>query len=306
MIDWPQPSKGDVQEFFCTGGVWQTWTKPKGVDMVMIFCVGSGASGGGGLTGAAGSARGGGGGGGGGGAARLLVPAILIPDALYIQVGVGGASVGAGTLGNPGKSSFVAFAPLSAFNAVNQLLDSDNAAALGGAAGTSAGSNAGGAGATVALQGGAVLLVLGLFQAIAGGAGSASGAIAGANGAVGVQIQWQTTTNSLSLGGVGGGTVGTNNTDFAGGQFLSNGTPIIFPTIAGGLAGGGAGQPGQLFPKPFRVCGGTGGGTFGTGVVVGGRGGEGAIGCGGGGGGGGVTGGAGGRGGDGYVLIVSW
>jgi hypothetical protein len=306
MINWPQPSKGNVQEFFCTGGVWQTWTKPRGVDMVMILCVGSGASGGGGLTNSAGTARGGGGGGGGGGFSRLLIPALLVPDVLFVQPGVGGASVGAGTLGNSGNSSIIAVSPQGAFSASNYLLVSNNSVAVGGAAGTAAGSNAGGNGATVFVSSVGVFANVGMFQAVAGGAGSASGAISGANGAIGVQIQWQASGNSVSLGGCGGGTVGSNNTDFAGGQFLGNGTPIIFPTIAGGAAGGGAGQPGQLFQKPFRVSGGTGGGTFGTGVVVGGRGGDGVIGCGGGGGGGGVTGGAGGRGGDGYVLIVSW
>src|SRR5262245_26334087 len=142
MFNWPNPSKGDVQEFFATGGVWQTWFKPRGADMVSMLCIGSGASGGGGLTATAGNARGGGGGGGCSGMSRLIIPAMLLPDSLYVQVGVGGASVGAGTLGNPGAVSFVSIIPAS--NGTNIVLYSGAAAALGGAAGTAAGNNAGG------------------------------------------------------------------------------------------------------------------------------------------------------------------
>src|ERR1041385_3769926 len=92
MLNWPLPSKGNRQEFFCTGGVWQPWNKPRGVDMVFIYCLGSGAGGGAGLTGASGTSRGGGGGGGSAASTRLLIPAALIPDQLYVQVPAGGAA----------------------------------------------------------------------------------------------------------------------------------------------------------------------------------------------------------------------
>src|SRR5207248_10669435 len=100
---WPRSSKGDFQEFLGVGTTtWQTWTKPRGVDMALIFCIGAGASGGGGLTGGPGTSRGGGGGGGGGGVTRLLVRAFWWPERLYIHVGLVGAAVGAGPLGNSG------------------------------------------------------------------------------------------------------------------------------------------------------------------------------------------------------------
>ena len=75
------------------------------------------------------------------------------------------------------------------------------------------------------------------------------------------------------------------------------------PTLAGGIAGGGIGAAGYELWLPPTFCGGTGGGSFNTGV--GGAGGAGARGSGGGGGGAGVTAGIGGRGGDGFVLITA-
>ena len=301
MIPWPIPSKGNVQEFFCTGAVWHTWTKPKGADMAFILCIGGGASGGGGLTAAAGSARGGGGGGGASGITRIFLPVLFLPDILYVQVGSGGASVGAGTLGNPGAISYVSL--IQSTNSSATIITSGNAAAAGGAAGTSAGSNAGGNGGTAFSNANAYHVMFGIFTAIAGQNGSASGAISGANGAAGVAITWANASTCL-CGGSGGGTVGTNNTDFAGGAI--NGIANLFPTINGGVAAQGAGNNGSEFEKPLRCGGGSGGGTGGAAGLVGGRGGDGALGCGGGGGGGGTTGGSSGRGGDGYVAIISW
>ena len=68
-----------------TSGTWQTWTKPRGITMVFMPPIGGAGGGGGGFSAAAGNARGGGGGGGGGNPTRLLVPAFVIPDLLYVQ-----------------------------------------------------------------------------------------------------------------------------------------------------------------------------------------------------------------------------
>jgi hypothetical protein len=105
------------------------------------------------------------------------------------------------------------------------------------------------------------------------------------------------------FGGCGG--AGTTSTDFAGGAFTAIGDS---PSLAGGLATGGAGLDGYTLSAnglwmPFLYAPGTGGGSNNAGT--GGKGGNGGLGCGGGGGGAGVTGGAGGNGGDGMVVIVA-
>jgi len=309
MINWPAAARGDFQEFLpiaAVGGASDarlTWLKPQGVQMVYILCIGAGGSGGGGLTGAAGTARGGGGGGGSGAVSRLLIPAMLLPDVLSVIPGTGGASAAAGGAGNTGIASYVILA--SGTNAPGYIISA--AGGLGGIAGTAAGSNAGGAAAAILSLATAAIGNLGLLVSIAGSAGSASGAIAGAVGAAGVALLWNNGTGPPICGGAGGGTVGTNNANFAGGDITASGIGPLggYPTIPGGLAAGGAGNPGMLLTKPWRSGGGSGGGTNGA-AGVGGRGGNGNIGSGGGGGGGGVTGGASGRGGNGYVAFWSW
>lgn len=301
MFNWPRQSRADIQEFFCTGGVWQTWTKPRGVDMVMMFCVGAGGGGGAGLSANSGNPRGGGGGGSGSSIVRALFPIMLLPDVLYIQVGTGGAGgASSGSAGAVGGVTYVSAAP----NVAPAFLFAvaPNGTAPGGAAGTAAGSNAGGSGPGSASAAQMLLVSAGLFVAIAGSAGGASGAISGANGAVGGAIS-AFAINQVCAGS-GGGTVGTNDANFAGGN-LNASTSLIPSTISGGAAGGGKGPSGWTSKKPWFSTGGLGGGTNGA-SGVGGAGGDGAIGSGGGGGGGGVTGGAGGSGGPGYVLIVSW
>ena len=137
-----------------------------------------------------------------------------------------------------------------------------------------------------------------MFSTFAGQNGSASGAI----GSAGVNIQLGTNALFVS-GGAGGGSVSATNVDVPGGSVLGS---LPAPTLAGGLAGGGAGNSGYILEgRPFVTPGGSGGGTNGA-AGVGGRGGNGAIGSGGGGGGGGVTGGLGGNGGPGMILITWW
>lgn len=300
ILHLPGPNvDGGPQVFRALGSSdWQSWRKPRGAKLIYIFTLGPGAGGGGGCTGAAATARGGGGGGGAGGFAQLMLPAYAIPDQLFVSVGVGGAGGAAGAAGSAGGNSIVSTQPTSMTG--TNVLASHGSVAAGGGAGTAAAAGTAGAGATAI--GRYPWNAMGQFSASAGVAGSAGGA---QTGAVGANL-----TNSLIVcGGLGGGGVGTANTDFAGGQFLTAGG--IVPTLPGGTAGGGAGRDGfevrpsgMYAPIGFVALPGTGGGTAGA-AGTGGKGGLGGLGCGGGGGGGGVTGGAGGRGGDGLVIIMA-
>ena len=86
---------------FTTPGTF-TWNKPGNISTVHIFCQGAGGGGAGGQTGIAGTNRSGGGGGGGGSTTRVMVPAVALPNTLWITVGSGGAG-GAASLGNGGS-----------------------------------------------------------------------------------------------------------------------------------------------------------------------------------------------------------
>lgn len=288
----------------------QVWHKPRTARMIYIFALSSGGGGGAGLTGAAGSSRGGGGGGGAGAATTLLIPADFIPDRLYVLPGAGGAGgSGSGVAGSGGAQTFVSFdAVATAGISAALLLTAANGQAGGGAAGTSGGANSGGAVATAWTTANSsqwVQATGGVLQFFVDTGTSPSGTISGANGGVGAG------PNMWSLArwghGCGGASVGTNNTDFAGGAYGTSGGGII-PALQGGAAGGGRGCDGYNLTDPYlMLTGGSGGGSFGSGGgSVGGAGGNGGNGCGGGGGGGGVTGGKGGNGGDGLVIIVCW
>jgi len=298
----PAPTNGDSQIFTTPSTVnnvqWMTWRKPRGVSMVNIFCIGGGGGGGGGFTGIAGSARGGGGGGGSSGVTRVLVPASLLPDVLYIQVGAGGTGVGSGGgAASNGVLSYVAIFPNNA--AVNVIAVSGLTPASGGGTGTAAAVGGGGAASGSALIGIMPLAGLGFFNFIVGQSGVAGGAVTGGNGVA----QAIPITSAVCTGGSGG--AGTTAVDFAGGAFtaipnsyLSEQRPA---TPATGSFDGSGGV--QLW-KPFFSFGGVGGSS--SNVGIGGYGGNGARGAGGGGGGGGTTGGKGGEGGDGIVIITCW
>lgn len=281
------------------GTPWSKAQASRGAMMAFIFVIGGGGSGGGGRTGATATARGGGGGGGCAAQAWWMGPLFSLPEDLVVRVGQGGLSVAANTAGNAGQFTSIFERPFQEAIVPRAILISGSTNAGGGAAGTTgaggAAGSAGGAGANTSNGGGSI----GFQQYRAGIAGAAGGAIAGANG---VSRTWGD-TGLLVCGGAGGGTMPVSGVvDFAGGNITGLGR---MPTIAGGVAGGGAGQTGWLQKTPFMASGGSGGGTNGV-TGVGGAGGEGRIGCGGGGGGAGVTGGRGGRGGNGYAIIITW
>lgn len=278
-----------------TNTQWMTWIKPRGLSMAHIIGFGGGGGGGGGFSAAAGNARGGGGAGGSSGVTRVTIPLFLIPDMLYIQVGVGGLGGPAGTGGTDGELSYVSIAPNT--TATNVLLICPNGTLGNGGSGTAAGTggSAGAAGSISQMP----LAGLGQFATIGGQAGAAGGA---QTGAIGVAIAIPV-TSTLCQGGSGG--AGTTSADFAGGEctaiansWLSQQRPA---TPAAGSFNGSGGP--QIW-KPFFSFGGLGGSSSNTGL--GGNGGNGAHGAGGGGGGGGTTGGRGGDGGGGIVIIICW
>lgn len=315
----PPNFNGDVQVFGSDNNAQGSfkWVKPRGVTMCYMMCIGGGGGGGGGLTGATTTARGGGGGGAASGISVLQKPAIFLPDVLLVQVGNGGVGKGSGSAGNAGTNSIISFGSgITAINALpNIILQSNNAAAGGGAAGTGAGAANGGSVPTIstaALSGASIGFALPAYLVgLVGGAGGT------ATGAVGAS---PTGWNTINVSGGGGGAgVNSVNTSFAGGAInLTSNTALDFadglvfgnPAIAGGVAGAsgtgaaGNGNAGVQLWKPFYMTGGSGGGS--SDANIGGNGGDGGIGCGGGGGGAGTTGGTGGNGGNGFVCIISW
>lgn len=268
--------------------------------MVSIMCIGGGGGGGGGFTATAGSARGGGGSGGSSGLSRVVVPAFLLPDRLYVQVGAGGQGVGSGggTAGS-GVLSHVSIYPSVTTIDINTLVRSGAAAATGGGTGTGAAAGAAGVAGTITVITTMPLAGLGHFDLIAGQVGFAGGV---QTGAVGVA---STHPNTSTLCQSGSGGAGTQSADFAGGAFTGVADTFLNEhRPATPAAGSNDGSGGVTLWKPFYMFGGGGGSSSNTGV--GGAGGNGAYGCGGGGGGGGTTGGRGGDGGTGLVIIIAW
>ena len=284
------PRNGITNWSVFTGGTVQSWTKPAGCSWVYFLMVGAGAGGGGPANGAT---TVGGGGGASGTITRLLLPATLLPDILYVYPGFGGAGSTGGFAAAGGESSWISIAANS--TAQNRIMFSF------GATGGSGTGSAGGAQVALTSASG-IWMNVGLFTSIAGQNGVTGAASANTNGS-------NVTFGASGLfitGGAGGGN-GTGN----GGDITGAG---LMPTISGGAGTTGAvggnglrrGQniaPGfKLFPLLFS--GGSGGGGHTTGPA--GAGGNGSYGCGGGGGGGcsvSGTAGAGGRGGDGLILI---
>ena len=117
MIDFlhlPKPQNGYVDYFpgfsSSSGGQWQVWNKPRGINFVRITAIGGGGGGGGGST-SVNSSRNGGSAGCNAGIVNLMMPAIFLPDRLYVSSGLGGSGGIAGANGSSGISSYVSIAP---------------------------------------------------------------------------------------------------------------------------------------------------------------------------------------------------
>ena len=294
MLDISDLPLRDNTQVFYANYVIQTWQKPRGCKFVYIFSLGGGGGGGGGVSGAAGTNRIGAGGGGAGGFNHQIIPAIFLPDTLYILVSTGGRG------GNPNSNG--SGAPQSNYIRMGNLIPAlpqgmsfntparGNPGQAGGAGGTSVGS------ATNIYGRSSIFSTPAIAQAGGGGGSAASG--------TSLNILFPVTA------GAAGGGASAGGTSFAGGNINPNG---FVPLIQGGQNPGDNGQNGfgvyntidiLTSSNPFFFTGGAGGAGNATGT--GGNGGKGGFGCGGGGGGAGVTGGRGGDGGDGLVIISWW
>jgi hypothetical protein len=308
------PNKSLYHKVFhsSTSTNWQIWTKPANIKFVYMYVIGAGGAGGGGRTGG----NNGGGGGGGGGSSSIttvLYPAFLLPDTLYINVGVGPTNAAAGTGGASGALSYVSIR--SSTSPIFIVAQSGNVAAGGGGGGTNSGVGSGAAGVagTAWTFRNFPLSSMGIINSIAGQAGGAGGQNTPTAGT--------TITPTLPVtGGAGGGGVSISGANTrAGGNITGSG---FLPSILGGSADGSTvtligGKVGFMGIKPttesylnlpMMYTGGSGGGSKGVTAAVGGRGGDGSYGSGGGGGGASYasTGGSSGRGGDGLVIITCW
>ena len=242
---------------------WQSWMRPAGCSWIYFFVIsgGSAGSGGNGATPTSGA------GGGSGSVTRLLIPATVLPDIIYLRPARGGL-FGDSTA----VTTYISIAPNT--TAQNLILSAVNA--------TRGFLTTGGAGAAAATSASGIWMNVGLFTSIAGQTGAAGISTA------------DTVGNSVTFGASGlpitaGASGGTGSG--AGGNITGAG---LMPTISGGAGttGGNGGQGfrlGQTFAPGFKLfpllfSGGAGGGGSNN-TVVAGAGGNGSYGCGGGGGG---------------------
>lgn len=297
----------NIQSFFGNSDAatnltdWKVWTKPRGVKWVYMIAVGAGASGAGGTFTGASAASAGAAGGASGAQSTVLIPAIFVPNTLFIQTGLGGrqgtaiTSALASVNGTPTYIAVEAFSTLAS----NLVFCLGNGAtgATGGVIATAA---------TMPLAG------RGVYSFFVGQAGGTAGATQnGAGGSVTAG-----TTGLMVTGGAGsGGKDVTAATRGAGGAITGAGFLSTFPTLAGGTAaasGTNAGSGINGFQvTPYMFYGGSGGGAGGFAATNpgadGGAGGNGGPGCGGGASGPGYsTTGRAGDGGDGFAYIISW
>lgn len=254
----------NIQTFTASG----TWTKPTGVKVVHITCIGGGGGGASGGRHTAGSGNGGGGGGG-GATTMMTLPAALLGSTESVVVGNGGSG-GASQSSLSTNGSDGSNGGLSSFG--NYCLANGGGAGLANGTAGSGGTGqfsggAGGIGGTVSTSG--------------NGGNGVSVPFAGGGGAGGAG-------NNTYSGGVGGTTIGTNKaggTSDTGGDSVTTNLPLP----------GGGGGGGQSFGIPGT------GNAGGTGGRYGGGGGGGACSQNAGG-----SSGAGGNGSTGIVVVVSY
>jgi hypothetical protein len=309
----------DFQQFYGDATVtllqWQTWRKPRGVNFVYMIGVGGGGGGGTSLTN--GTFGCGGGGGSSGAQTSLLIPAMFLPDILYIQAGAYGLgastpiNTAAGTAGTAGTPTYVCIEPDTTLTANMTVLFANGG--NGGGAGTGAAGGTGGTAPVVATIANMPLAGRGRYNFFAGSAGT----LGGSTGLAGTNVTLP--FGLMVTGGAGGGgnSVGT----FHSGGIIPavanalNTDAFPLPINAGSAPSGStpAGASGNGFiSRNYMFNFGGAGGTSSNNTAGGacGAGGNGAPGCGGGGGGGvnSTSGGpsVSGNGGPGFVYIISW
>ena len=270
-----------------------TWNKPPGINFVQIIAIGSGGGGGGGRANDNSTLVYGGVGGSNGAYTVCFYPASLLPDTIYILVGLGGAG-GTGTgIGVPGgdgtngSATLVTWYPSFA-NASYFLLQANGG--TGGVGGSSGGR--GGAAAATAIASTSIPISQIGNRAVAAGIAS-----------TGNTLPADIVANYRTTPGTTGGRWGLSvNTFAAAGITYPAGDYVLQPVPGGGNNTGRSGTSLVSFDD-LIFTGGTGGSVNRTGDA--GNGGNGGPGCGGGGGAAGnVIGSTGGRGGDGLVIIT--
>jgi hypothetical protein len=301
---------------------WYTWRKPSNAKFVFIYALGGGGAGGCSSNTVSLQRNGAGGGGGAGNISSVLIPSLLIPDILYVQVGAGGITpLVSGSAGANGSNSIVSVDTIvgTAPNFYGALAYA--VGGFGGGAGGTAGGTAGAGGTQGQLiSPNAGLQARGCFNAdsslhnSSGGGGTAGGAGTGG----GVSGVWGNLLDlGPSMGGTGGGGAGNNSVSGLGGGAITltvndqNMGEVI--TAVGGAGAGSNGTNGwevqlRAIPISLAYYSGTGGGG-GNNTVSAGNGGNGARGSGGGGAGGTWslnTLAQPGNGGDGLVYITSF
>lgn len=280
-----------------SGVTYQTWTKPSGMSMAYMLCIGSGGQG---AASGGGSHNNGGGGGGSGSQSVLLCPIFLLPDTLSIKVGLSTTANGA----NGGGSAIYLTSSMEHFSVNGGPAVTDTVLSSGGGGAGNNGDNGsplgqGGAAGSALNAGSCNYVGLGIAAFIAGQAG--------ANGGLATTGNNQTipTTGLMCTGGASGS--GYNgSTATAGGGFTSIANSLISQAAPSVTVANG-GSDGPHLPMPFFSFGGCGGSISANGGVCQ-AGGGGLFGAGGGGGAGSTVGSSpnNGRPGDGLVIIYCW
>lgn len=271
----------------------QPWIKPPGISFVHIICIGAGAGGSSAFPYSASSGARGGSGGGAGSMNSVFLPAYLVPDTLYINVGIGGAGgaasnvAGTANVAQAGTSTYVGFYPAQSAAVSFCMANPGGAGSLPvGSAGAIGGN--GGATATSTFF---PISQVGLRNYIGGQAGGTGGQTGAANN---ITATYRITGGGGGSGNSVGGVVGSGAIINMAGEYALQ---AISPSPAG--------QNGAKIQDliKFLSAGGTGASSSTT--ISGSDGGWGGFGSGGGGGSVGPgLGGAGGNGGDGFVIIT--
>jgi hypothetical protein len=307
MIDYFNLPNNDknVQTFYTIGsGLWQTWQKPRGCKFMEVYMVGGGGGGGAGATGVANTNRSGGAGGGSSSISRAFISSSIIPDILYISVGVGGAggspTAGAGSVGGNGTISFISVLPNTTTTNIILASGSGNAGSSGGGGVVGSSNAIGGNAGAIFAQTNGLLSYNCLVSLVAGQAGAGGGNQNQSGTAITLTLPV-----SGGAGGAGVSNIGRGGASITGAGFV--------PTINGGNVtntssadSGFSSFNDKLINLPYSLFFTGGAGGYADNSNPGGNGGNGAYGSGGGGGGAGTTGGRGGKGGDGLVIITCW
>lgn len=291
-------------------GQW-TWTRPPGVQMVLVFCVGPGGGGGSGRKGTTISVCCGGGGGASGGLSWGLFPAAELPNEMFVYVPAGSKGGAAqstnSTNGNAGANP-------GSYSSFGFVANQANYYTLGL---VTAVANGPGGGGTASAGSGGIVNPWG--SSLSGAAGNSASTTGGAG-----TINNAAPTNSWGAPGSPGGGLTSANATSSGGPNPASSQMRGYvgggggPAATAGQSGGWPNPQGTTLDAPALlfarwIAGGTGGAGGGSSnsASAAGAGGNGATGCGGGGGGAATdtttpNSGAGGNGGDGLVVVIAW